>query len=333
MDVQDMRIFARVAAVRNLSSVGIEMNLTPGTISKRIQALEDDLGARLFDRNTRSIHITEEGQKLLEYVSRILQEIEGARAAVGVNVEQPRGKLRISAPVSLGDVVAPAICAFMSLHAEIDVQIDLTDRVVNLQEDGYDVVIRKGKPNDSGLIRKPLAADKQIIVASPLYLKTRGTPERPADLQRHSCLLLGEGSHWEFLCNGEIEAVKVAGRLRSDNGEMLLYGARAGLGIIRASKARVNRMIADDYLRPILEDFEVSNDSSIYALYPGAKHVLPKLRVFLNFLGDWFREPRLAVAFDQVSAPGALQGQPSQPSFGAASPGAKARRSPRRVRA
>ena len=326
MDVQDMRIFARVAAVRNLSAVGSELNLTPGTISKRIQALEDDLGARLFDRNTRSIHITEEGQKLLEYVSRILLEIEGARAAVGVNVEQPRGKLRISAPVSLGDVVAPAICAFMSLHAEIDVQIDLTDRIVNLQEDGYDVVIRKGMPQDSGLIRKPLAADVQVVVASPLYLKEHGTPTVPADLQRHSCLLLGEGSLWEFVRNGKAEAVRVSGRLRSDNGEMLLYGARAGLGIMRVSKSRVNRMIADDFLKPILEDFEVSNNSTICALYPSTKYVLPKLRVFLNFLGDWFREPPPAEPLcHPVTAP-----QPAQNSK--PSPRAKAGGAPPRVR-
>ena len=303
MDVQDMRIFARVAAVQNLSSVGTELSLTPGTISKRIQALEDDLGAKLFHRNTRSIRITEEGEKLLEYVNRILLEIEGARAAVGVNVEQPRGKLRVSAPVSLGDIVAPAVCAFMELHKEIDIQIDLTDRVVNLQEDGYDVVIRKGRPPDSGLIRKPLAADLQLVVASPLYLRAHGTPGVPNDLLQHSCLVLGEGAHWDFACNGKSETVKVSGRLRSDNGELLLYGARAGLGIVRVSKSRVKKMIDDDYLKPILENYEVSVDSSICALYPGTKHVLPKLRVFLNFLGDWFRETRMIGSLEQCPLP------------------------------
>ena len=293
MDVQDMRIFARVAVTQNLSSVGVELGLTPGTISKRIQALENDLGAKLFDRNTRSIRITEEGEKLLEYVNRILQEIEGARAAVGINVDQPRGKLRVSAPASLGDVVAPAICAFMGRHKEIDIQIDLTDRIVNLQEDGYDVVIRKGAPRNSGLIRKPLAADVQVIAASPNYLASRGTPRTPEDLPQHSCLLLGEGSHWDFSRNEENFSVKVSGRLKSDNGDMLLYAARSGLGIIRVSKSRIKTLLQKSYLVPILEDYIVATDSSICALYPGKKHVLPKLRVFLDFLGDWFREPRM----------------------------------------
>ncbi len=292
MDVQDMRIFARVAAMQSLSSVGTELNLTPGTISKRIQALEDDLGVKLFHRNTRSLRITEEGEKLLEYVNRILSDIDGARAAVGLNVEAPRGKLRVSAPASLGDVVGDAICEFMRRHKEIDIQIDLTDRIVNLQEDGYDVVIRKGMPRDSGLIRKPLAADLQVIVASPQYIATHGAPQAPSNLLDHSCLVLGEGSHWEFTRNGTKESIRVSGRLRSDNGDMLIYGARSGLGLIRVSKPRIRDFLAKSELVPVLEDYEVSVGSSICALYPEKKYVLPKLRVFLDFLGDWFREPR-----------------------------------------
>ena len=302
MDVQDMRIFARVAAVQNLSSVGTEMSLTPGTISKRIQALEEDLGAKLFHRNTRSIRITEEGEKLLEHVSRILEEIESARSAVGVNVGHPRGRLRVAAPVSLGDTVAPAVCAFMALHKEIDIQIDLTDRMVNLQEDGYDVVIRRGKPPNSGLIRKPLAVEDYVIAASPHYLKAQGTPEKPNDLANQSCLLLGEASQWDFQRKNQKYSVKVSGRLRSDNGEMLLYGARAGLGIIRVSKPRVAKMLQDGYLKPLLADFDISVDAAICALYPGSKHVLPKLRVFLDFLGDWFREPHISSALDAENA-------------------------------
>ena len=302
MDILDMRIFARVAAVHNLSAVSIELNVTPGTISKRIQALEDDLGAKLFHRNTRSIRITEEGEKLLNYVNRILLDIEDARAAVGVNVEQPRGTLRVSAPVSLGDSVAPAVCAFMERHKEIDIQIDLTDRVVNLQEDGYDVVIRKGKPGNSGLIRKPLSADHQIIVGSPQYFKAHGIPRTPEELAAHSCLILGDAASWEFSRDGQNSAVKVTGRLRSDNGEMLLYGARAGLGIMKVSETRVRTMVLDGYLVPVLEEFDASADSTICALYPSTRHVLPKLRVFLNFLGEWFRETRISASSQKPAA-------------------------------
>lgn len=293
MDLQDMRIFARVAAVQNLSAVGTELNLSPGTISKRIQALEDDLRVKLFDRNTRSIRITEEGSKLLEFVDRILQEVQSARAVVGANVDKPKGRLRVSAPVTLGNgVIAPAICAFMEQHKEVDIQIDLTDRLVNLQEEGYDLVIRKGSVGNSGLMRKPLAPDPQIIVASPHYLSQHGIPNTPQDLASHACLILGDSTTWEFKRGKQPIAVRVAGRLRSDNSEMLRFAACAGLGIVRMSRLRAQESIAEQRLQRILANYQVATDTTICALYPGGKHMLPKLRVFLDFLSDWFREAR-----------------------------------------
>ncbi len=295
MDVQDMRIFSRVAAVQNLSAVGTELGLTPGTISKRLQALEDDLGAKLFDRNTRSIRITEEGQKLLGYVERILIEIEGARAAIGAHVQQPRGNLRIAAPVYLGDAgIAAAICNFMELHKDIGIHIDLTERVVNLQEDGYDVVIRSGMLPSPGVMRKTLAPDPQIIVASPAYLESTGVPTTPEDLIGHSCLILGESTQWDFIRKGEKRSVRVAGRLKSDNSEVLIHAASSGLGILRASRARVENKIKNKFLREILIPYEVSVDSTLCAFYPSSKLMLPKLRVFLDFLGEWCHDARMA---------------------------------------
>jgi len=293
MDVQDMRIFARVAAVQNLSSVGNELNLTPGTISKRLQALEKDLGAKLFDRNTRSIRITEEGEKLLAYVERILVEIEGARAAISANTEQPRGRLRVSAPISLGaGALGNAICAFMELHKEIEIQIDLTDRPVSLQEEGYDVVIRRGTPANVGLMRKPLSPDPQVIVASPRYLQEFGTPTSPAELAGHFCLLHGDVTTWEFARKGHRVSVRVTGRLRSDNSELLHTAALAGMGIVRTSKWRCEPSIKSGYLRRLLPQYECVVDTTICALYPNSKLMLPKLRVFLDFLAEWFRDAR-----------------------------------------
>jgi DNA-binding transcriptional LysR family regulator len=293
MDVQDMQIFARVAAVQNLSSVGSELNLTPGTISKRLQALEQDLGAKLFDRNTRSIRITQEGEKLLEYVERILIEIEHARAAISVNVEQPRGRLRVAAPISLGaGELSNAINAFMEMHSEIDVQIDLTDRPVSLQEEGYDVVISRGTPSNAGLMRKPLAPDPQVIAASPTYLQRFGTPTTPDELAKHVCLLLGDVSSWEFSRKGVRHSVRVSGRLRSDNSDLLQGAALAGMGIVRTSRWRCQDSLKAGYLRRLLPQFDVVADSTLCALYPNSRHMLPKLRVFLDFLAEWFRDSR-----------------------------------------
>jgi DNA-binding transcriptional LysR family regulator len=197
MDIQDMRIFARVAAVQNLSAVGSELGLTPGTISKRIQSLEDELSARLFDRTTRSIRITEEGAAFLAHVERILSEIEAARASVDDKVSKPKGKLKIAAPACLGRrYVAPALCEFVRAFPEIDVQVDLHDRQVNLQEDGYDLAIRTGALSDSSLIAKRLAPDRHVIAASAAYLARAGRPLMPDDLVRHQCLVLGETRQW-----------------------------------------------------------------------------------------------------------------------------------------
>lgn len=293
MDLQDMRIFARVAAVQNLSSVGQEMGLTPGTISKRIQSLEEELSARLFDRTTRSIRITEEGAKFLEYVERILMEIEKAKAVVTANVEQPKGRLRISAPACFGDrYITPAICTFMQLYPEIEVQVDLTDRVVNLQEDGYDVVIRVGTLSDSALIAKRLAPYPLIIAASPAYLKQHGVPKTPDDLERHSCLVLGEVNTWSFMRDHEETMVRVSGRLRSDNADLLLHAAGQGLGIIRVSELRAAEFIRRNELKRVLADYDITHAASVWAVYPSTKHVLPKLRVFLDFIGEWFRDLR-----------------------------------------
>jgi len=203
MDIQDMRIFARVAAVQNLSAVGAELGLTPGTISKRIQALEDELSARLFDRTTRSIRITEEGAAFLAHVLRILSEIEAARASVDDKVSKPKGRLKIAAPACLGQrYLAPALCEFVRVYPEIDVHVDLRDRQVNLQEEGYDVAIRTGALSDSSLIAKRLVPDRHVIVASPDYVARRGRPQRPADLAQHDCLVLGEQGQWAFSKDG-----------------------------------------------------------------------------------------------------------------------------------
>lgn len=306
MDIQDLRIFARVAAVQNLSAVGNELGLTPGTISKRIQALEQDLSVRLFDRTTRSIRITEEGATFYEHVQRILLELEKARSSVNETVSHPKGKVRISAPVSIGRVVlAPAVCAFMEAYPDVDIHINLTDRMVNLQEEGYDVAIRTGVLSDSSLIAKRLAADRHVIVGSPGYVQTQGRPQSPEDLAKHVCLMLGDTWSWEFQqAGGETESVRINGRLRSNNSEFLYFAALQGRGLARLSALRVRDDIAAGRLIPVLTDFEVSANAAIWAVYPSARHVMPKIRVLLDFLGDWLRD------HNHIEAVAGLEPQP-----------------------
>jgi DNA-binding transcriptional LysR family regulator len=293
MDIQDMRIFARVAAVQNLSAVGTELGLTPGTISKRIQALEDELSARLFDRTTRSIRITEEGATFLSHVERILAEIEAARASVDDKVGTPKGKLKVAAPVGLGRrYLAPALSVFLRNYPEIDVQLDLQDRPVNLQEDGYDLAIRTGSLSDSSVIAKRLAPDRYVVAASPAYLARRGTPSRAEDLGNHSCLILGDDTQWSFSTNGVETAVRVSGPLKSNNGELLCQAAVEGNGLVRVSELEILAELNSGQLVQVLADHELKSNVALWALYPSAKHMLPRMRVLLDFLTERFRDVR-----------------------------------------
>jgi LysR family transcriptional regulator, transcriptional activator for dmlA len=309
MDIQDMRIFARVAALQNLSAVGAELGLTPGTISKRIQALEDQLSARLFDRTTRSIRITEEGATFLVHVERILAEIEVACASVDDRVNKPKGTLKIAAPAFLGRrYVAPALCQFMRSYPQIDVQVDLQDRPVNLQEDGYDIAIRTGTLSNSTLIAKRLAPDRHIIAASPAYLARRGRPARPDDLVRHDCLILGDRVQWPFSKNGLETSVRIHGPIRSNDGELLCQAAQDGLGLIHASELVVLSELRSGRLTQVLADYEVGSNAAVWALYPSSKHLLPRMRALLDFLGVWFRDLASGQSGTPVLAASGLSG-------------------------
>lgn len=291
MDIQDLRIFARVAAVQNLSAVGAEFDVTPGTISKRLQALEDELRVKLFDRTTRSIRITAEGVKFLEHTNRILAEVDAARAAVSEHVDQPAGRLKIAAPTSLArQLLAPALASFMAAYPEIDLRVDLTDRAVNMMDDAYDAVIVSGQLADSTLIARRLADDPQVIVASPAFIARHGMPERPADLDSRDCLVQGGNRSWGFR-NGSAEVtVRVAGRLQSDDVDLLRWAAIEGAGILRASAYSVASDIAEGRLVRLLADYEVVTKSAIWIVYSNSRHVLPRLRALLDHMAGWTRE-------------------------------------------
>jgi DNA-binding transcriptional LysR family regulator len=290
MDIQDLRIFVRVAALQNLSAVGTELNLTPGTISKRIQALEDEMAVRLFDRTTRSIRITEEGTVFLGAAERMLGELDLVQAIVGDKLANPKGRIKLSAPASLGSFMAPALSAFLSAYPEVEVHADLTDRIVNLQEEGYDVALRMGVLSDSTLKAKRLTIDHQIIVAAPGYLAKNPTPDVPDDLLTAKCMVLGDTVCWSFQVDDKPVIVRVSGPMRSDNGELLFQAALDGHGFARVSALRARHDVKAGRLVRVLSDYEVTANAAIWAVYPGTKHQMPKLRVLLDFLGQWFRD-------------------------------------------
>ena len=288
-----MRVFAKVASHQNISAAAAELNMTPGNVSKRVQALEASLGVRLFDRSTRLIRITEEGRILLAYAERVLNDIEEACAAVTLNSSTPRGLLRVTAPAALGRrYVIPGICDFLKKYPEISLSVSLTDRLVDLIDEGFDVAIRTGPLPDSQLIAKSLVPDKYFVLASPDYLAANGTPATPKDLEEHNCLILGEHSYWLFTRDNEQMAARVKGSLVANSAEMLLEAATEGIGIIRTSQVKALREIERGRLVRVLTDYDVAGDSAIWAIFPSSRLVPLKLRVFLDFFAQRFMSIR-----------------------------------------
>lgn len=289
MDVHGMRVFARVAMLRNISAAASELEMTPGNVSKRLQTLENSLGVRLFDRNTRMIRITEEGAMLLRSVDRILAEIDEVRETLAESSIHPRGTLRVTAPAALGRSIRPGICEFQQKHPNVTIDLYLTDRIVDILEEGYDVAIRTGPLPDSQLIAKKLAPDQYCILASPKYIEEHGQPETPNDLTDHNCLVLGDNSVWRFSNGDSNLAVRVGGTLSSNNTEMLIEAAMHGLGIVRISSMKTNDVIHDGKLVRVLEEYAVAGDTAIWALFPSSRHISPKVRTFLDFFAAKFR--------------------------------------------
>ena len=292
IEIQDMRIFQRIAVLQNLSAVGAELGLTPGTISKRIQALEDALCVRLFERSTRSVRITGEGEIYRSHVDRILDQIDLAHEAVRKPSAAPTGLLKISAPVSLGQFIQPAMLEFMRAYPDVSIQVDMTDEIINLHEAGYDIAIRTGTLPESRLIAKRLLNDKIIVVAAPEYIRVQGRPSHPRDLTHHNCLVHGDRLNWHFRgSDGETE-VKIAGSLRSNTGLMLQDAAIEGAGILRISELAVMRELGSGRLERLLPDHEITAEAGIWALYPSNKYMLPKVRVFLDFAAEYLNSTK-----------------------------------------
>lgn len=290
MDIQDLRIFSRVAALQSLSAAAGELGLTPGAVSKRLQALEEELGARLFHRTTRSIRITEEGRLLVDHARRILDEVDRARASVGANVLAPRGLIKLATPATLARVVVfDAVTSFMRTYPEIEVVVNITDQSVNLQDDGYDVAIRTGEAPESSLISHRLASDHEVLVAAPRYIERHGEPTQSCDLTTHACLVLNEQTTWTLTIEGRQVTARPGGRVRANDSEFLYQSALTGEGIMRVSRLRADDDLRSGRLVMVLPNYEVSPGSAIWAVYPSSRYVMPRLRVLLDFLADWFR--------------------------------------------
>lgn len=288
-----MEVFVRVVRAGSFSAAARSLNQTPSAVSKQIGRLEDRLGARLFNRTTRRLGLTEVGAAFHERAQRILSEVEDAEQAVSRLNEAPRGTLRLDTPTAFGRLyVAPLVPRYLARFPEMRIDMTLNDRYIDPLEDAVDLVIRIGELSDSSLIARRLARNRRVVCGAPGYFARHGLPQRPADLARHNCLVYtyrAARNDWPFVCRErEAEApevVRVQGNLETNNAETLHAAALAELGIGLFPLWLAGPDLVAGRLVRALPAFHVP-DSAVYAIYPPGRHLSPKVRSFVDFLAE-----------------------------------------------
>ena len=285
-----LQAFVRVAETGSFSEAARRLGLSKSMVSRQVSALEAELGVRLLHRTTRSLSPTEAGRAYLERCQRILADLDEANLLVSRLQAVPRGRLRVSTPLSFGiGHLSAALPGFLERYPEIELEMNLTDRHVDLVEEGWDLAVRIGRLADSSLIVRRLAPIRAVAVAAPAYLERRGIPLVPLDLEHHDCLThSGRTAEWRFVSpQGQASQLGVRGRVHADNGDVLRVMALAGLGIVQLPSFFVGDDIRAGQLVPVLDGF-IPQEASLNAVYPHGRHLSPKVRAFVDYLAETF---------------------------------------------
>jgi DNA-binding transcriptional LysR family regulator len=291
--VTGMQVFARVAALGSLSAAARALGMSQTMATKHVAAVEERLGVKLLHRTTRRLTLTEAGRRYLDTAERILAELEEAEAAVSADRLEARGILRVNVPVSFGTrEIAPLLPEFARSYPAVTVDLGLSDRFVDLIEEGWDLAVRIGRLQPSTMIARKLAPCRAALCAAPAYLAERGTPHRVADLSSHNCLgytlsqTLGS-DRWQFGADGAL-VVPVSGNLRANNGDALIAAAVAGQGLIYQPTFLVSAEVRAGRLISITLDHPTIDLAGIFALYPADRRPPAKVRAFIDFLAERF---------------------------------------------
>lgn len=285
MDLNEIAVFTRVVQAGSFTAAARALGMPKSTVSRKVSDLEERLKARLLQRTTRKLSLTDAGRMYFDYGVRIVGELEAAEAAVGSLQEQPRGLLRITAPLHsewLGDLVAE----FMKRNPEVQVELHCTGRTVDLVEERYDLGIRAGALADSSLVARRLGSATWLLAASPAYLRRRRHPRTPDDLKRHDCLLFGAGStavDVHLHRGAESVQVAVSPRLVVDDFDILCKAATAGLGIALLPAFHCAEALRSNRLERVLRDWSPP-PTPVHVVYPTARHVSAKVKSFLEHL-------------------------------------------------
>lgn len=288
---QQMAVFSKVVSSGSLSAAGRELGISPALVSRRLAGLEARLGVRLVNRTTRSLNLTDEGARYYEVCTRVLAEIEEADAEVSVGRVEPQGALKVALPASFGHQhVAPLVPQFAARHPKVQLALSLSDRTVNIMDEGFDLAVCIADLQDSSLAARRLAPNRRVVCASPAYLEVHGQPSTPEELGRHNCLVTNDfAGNWDYKApDGRPGTVRVSGRYSCDNWEVLREWALAGLGVALKSTWDVYRQLADGSLVALFPGYTFHSDVAIYAVYPHRRFLPAKTRVFIEFLAESF---------------------------------------------
>lgn len=297
--LHQLEVFVAVADAGSFAKAGARLRLSPPAVTRAISALEAHLGARVFNRTTRSLSITDVGARFLESAQRLLTDLETAELdAVGATAI-PQGHLTITASVTFGrSALSPVVCDFLSTYPRVTASVVLADRVVNLVEEGIDVAVRIGHLPDSSLVAKRIGSVRRVLVASPGYLARRGTPALPADLKLHSVIAftgLMPSREWRFKGAQGQSSVALRPAFEINDAVAAINAAEEGHGITIGLSYMVSDKIRDGKLVPVLDDATLA-PQPVHLVYAQSRLVAPKIRAFVDFAA-----PRLKSALDQLA--------------------------------
>lgn len=285
--IRDLRIFVAIYEQGGISSASQRLHISPALASKRLRALESQVGQPLFHRSTRKLSPSSAAVTLYDDAKEILATVERVRDRLDIDGD-PRGLLRVTASIAFGRLfLADVITRFMSAYPGVTLDAIFTDRIVNMVEERIDVAIRISPPlEDSAFVMRRLGSGRRLPCASPEYLARRGTPDTPGDLLEHNCLILNDYDIWTFESSGQTSRVQVTGTLRSNNGEMVFDAVKAGLGIGIIALWNGHAEISGGSLVPVLSEYHLCGQPDLFAVYDPRQRDVPRVRRFVDFARD-----------------------------------------------
>jgi DNA-binding transcriptional LysR family regulator len=290
--VMSMRVFSAVAKNNSFSDAAKKLSISKAMASKHVQNLESSLGVRLFNRTTRKLNLTDVGSAYYDKVDGILSDIDETELAITQLNSEPRGKLRIMAQPSFGAFhLSRALSVYLRKYPDVTTEIELSNRMPDLVEDGIDLAFHVGELDDSAFVARKITSARRVVCASPYYLKQNGTPQTPNDLAKHNCMIYAPRealNEWDFIHNKEKIKTKIAGDIQCNDGDALRIAAIQGCGIAQLPTYMVGLDIQSGRLNALLEEYEPEK-LPVYAIYNHRKYLSAKIQTFVDYMYELYQ--------------------------------------------